>query len=67
MASQLRGTSFFKSVPSAEEKKEENATTEQKEVSAGVAEPLQPDSTPPRRYPQRTRRQPVKFDDYVCG
>lgn len=62
-----RNSSFFKSVPSAEEKKEENATTEQKEVSADVAEPLKPDSTPPRRYPQRTRRQPVKFDDYVCG
>ena len=62
-----RNSSFFKSVPSAEEKKVENATTEQKEVSAYVAEPLKPDSTPPRRYPQRTRGQPVKFDDYVCG
>ena len=62
-----RNSSFFKSVPSAEEKKVENATTEHKEVSADVAEPLKPDSTPPRRYPQRTRRQPVKFDDYVCG
>ena len=62
-----RNSSFFKSVPSAGEKKEENATTEQKEVSADVAAPLQPDSTPPRRYPQRARRQPVKFDDYVCG
>jgi len=62
-----RNSSFFKSVPSAGEKKEENATTEQKKVSADVAAPLQPDSTPPRRYPQRTRRQPVKFDDYVCG
>ena len=62
-----RNSSFFKSVPSAGEKKEENATTEQKEVAADVAAPLQPDSTQPRRYLQRTRRQPVKFDDYVCG
>ena len=62
-----RNSSFFKSVPSAGEKKEENATTEQKEVAADVAAPLQPDSTQPRRYLQGTRRQPVKFDDYVCG
>ena len=62
-----RNSSFFKSVPAAEEEKEENATTEQQEDSADVAAPLQPDSTPPRRYPQRMRRQPVKFDDYVCG
>ena len=62
-----RNSSFFKSVPAAEEEKEENATTEQQEDSADVAAPLQPDSTPPRRYPQRLRRQPVKFDDYVCG
>ena len=58
-----RNSSFFKSVPT---KKETNAITEKRGDSGDVAAPMQFDTAPLKRYPQRTRTRPVKLDDFVC-
>ena len=57
-----RNSSFFKTVPAAAQ--EDDIITDAD--SADVAAPMQFDAAPPRRYPQRMRTRPVKFDDYVC-
>ena len=59
-----RNSSFFKAAPTAEE---DSAPSEELDDSLGAEAHPPADNTPPRRYPLRIRKPPVKFQDYVCS